>query len=187
MGGYSFEEYNNGNLIDHDVIAPDGTIRHRRPIFDITVTAEKQSPFSRAAQNETAKELYGMGMFHPENAVPALTCIDMMDFEGKEKIKETIQQNSIMLQQFQAMQQIIAQASMVDPMVAQMAMQAGLTSPDELAMMATQAQMGAQPPQQEEQPATRRGTPEQRATRNPRDNSYAQRIRERSANAAAPQ
>lgn len=180
MGGYTFTEYSNAGLVEQDTVLPDGTIRHRRPMFDIMVSAEKQSPFSRAAQNETAKELYGMGMFQPENAIPALTCIDMMDFEGKEKVKEQIQQNAIMLQQFQAMQQIIAQAAMVDPMVAQMAMQAGLTSPEELAMMQTNAQAGAAQEQQA------RGTPEQRSSRNPLDNSYAAKIRERSANAASP-
>ena len=182
QGGFEFETYSNTGLVEQDAVNPDGTIRHRRPLFDILVTAEKQSPFSRAAQNETAKELYGMGLFHPENAIPALVCIDMMDFEGKDKVKQQIQDNATMLQQFQAAMQIIQQASMVDPMVAQMAMQAGLTSPEELAMISTQAQMEAQggvPPQQ--------GSPEQRASRNPRDNSYAAKIRERSANAAAPQ
>lgn len=182
-GGFRFEAYSNAGLVEQDTVNPDGTIRHRRPIFDILVTAEKQSPFSRAAQNETAKELYAMGMFHPENAVPALVCIDMMDFEGKDKVKQQIEQNATMLQQFQAAMQIIQQASMVDPMVAQMAMQAGLTSPEQLAMQATdmqmqQAQMAGPSPQ---------GTPEERASRNPRDNSYAAKIRERSANAAAPQ
>ena len=198
QGGYEFEEFNNGNMIPRDVVQPDGTIRHRRPVFDITVSAEKQSPFSRAAQNETAKELYGLGLFHPENSTAALVCIDMMDFEGKEKVKQQIQENSILLQQFQAMQQIIAQASMVDPLVAQMAMQAGLTTPEELAMMSTQAQMGVMPQEapEEEQaaPAPARqqggakgkGSPEQRASRNALDSSYASKIRERSANAANP-
>lgn len=179
QGSYEFSEYNNSNLIERDTMQPDGTIRHRRPIFDIQVTAEKQSPFSRAAQNETAKELYGMGLFHPENAIPALVCIDMMDFEGKDKVKQQIQDNATMIQQFQAAMQIIQQASMVDPMVAQMAMQAGLTTPEQLAVQATAQQIQAQG----QQPG---GSPEQRASRNPMDNSYASKIRERSANAASP-
>jgi len=186
MGGYEFADYSNANIVPHDVVLPDGTIRHRRPVFDIMVTAEKQSPFSRAAQNETIKELYSMGLFQPENSIPALVCIDAMDFEGKDKIKQQIEQNSIMLQQFQAMQQIIAQASMVDPMVAQMAMQAGLTSPEELAMMQTQAQISAAQEQQAMQANQSKGTPEQRANRIATDNSYAAKIRERSANAANP-
>ena len=145
-------------------------------MFDIQVSAEKQSPFSRAAQNETIKEMYGMGLFAPENAVPALVCIDAMDFEGKDKIKQQIEQNSTFLQQFQSAMGIIQQVAAVDPMVAQMAAQAGLIDPEQAAMMAQQ--MGV--PQG--QPA--QGTPEERATAT--GNSYADRIRERSANAASP-
>ena len=145
-------------------------------MFDIQVSAEKQSPFSRAAQNETIKEMYGMGLFAPENAVPALVCIDAMDFEGKDKIKQQIEQNSTFLQQFQSAMGIIQQVAAVDPMVAQMAAQAGLIDPEQAAMMAQQ--MGV-PQGQPEQ-----GTPEERATAT--GNSYADRIRERSANAASP-
>ena len=145
-------------------------------MFDIQVSAEKQSPFSRAAQNETIKEMYGMGLFAPENAVSALVCIDAMDFEGKDKIKQQIEQNSTFLQQFQSAMGIIQQVAAVDPMVAQMAAQAGLIDPEQAAMMAQQ--MGV-PQGQPEQ-----GTPEERATAT--GNSYADRIRERSANAASP-
>lgn len=171
MGGYRFENYSNENIIGHDVMMPDGTIRHKRPMFDIMVTAEKQSPFSRAAQNETAKELYGLGLFQPEMAIPALVCIDMMDFEGKDKVKAQIQANATMLQQFQAAMQIIQQAAMVDPMVGQMAMQAGLIDP----MM----MQGAQPQQQQSAPA-----PDQQKESS--GGSYADKIRERTANATNP-
>ena len=170
-----FVLYSNVNL-QEDVELPDGTIRHKRPMFDIQVSAEKQSPFSRAAQNETIKELYGMGLFAPENAVPALVCLDAMDFEGKDKIRQQVEQNSVFLQQFQAAMGIIQQVAMVDPMVAQMAAQAGLIDPEQSAMMAQQ--MGVPQGQPE------RGTPEERVTSS--GNSYADRIRERSANAASP-
>lgn len=175
MGGYTFADYNN-NGIKQDIPLPDGTTRHRRPMFDIEVTAEKSSPFSRAAQNETAKELYGLGLFAPENSQPALVCIDMMEFEGKDKVKQQIEQNSIFLQQFQGAMQLIQQQSMIDPMFGQMAMQMGLLDPSQ---MPAPAPMGGQPQSN--------GSPEERASRNPLDNSYAARIRERSANAANPQ
>lgn len=174
FGGFTFEQYDNRGIVEHDVLLPDGTIRHRRPMFDIMVSAEKQSPFSRAAQNETAKELYGMGLFQPEMAIPALVCIDMMDFEGKDKVKQQIQQNATMLQQFQAAMQIIQQAAVVDPMVGQMAMQAGLLDP---AMMQGAMQGGPAPAQgQAPQPQP------------PEDEhlSYADKIRQRSAEAASP-
>jgi hypothetical protein len=173
MGGYTFAQYNN-NGIKADIPLPDGTMRHRRPVFDIEVTAEKSSPFSRAAQNETAKELYGMGLFAPENSQPALVCIDMMEFEGKDKVKQQIEQNSILLQQMDAAMQLIQQQAMIDPVFGQMAMQAGLLDPE---MM----QQGPAPSMGQPQ----EGTPEERASAS--GNSYADKIRQRSANAASPQ
>ena len=83
-----------------------------------------------------------------------------------------------MLQQFQAAMQIIQQAAMVDPMIGQMAMQAGLMAPEQMQAMAQQ-QAQAQPQQ---------GTPEERAARATTggDNSQATKARVRAANAALP-
>lgn len=176
-GNYRFLLWSNAGIVDHDEVMPDGSVRHRQPVFDILVTAEKQSPFSRAAQNELVKELYGMGLFVPENAIPALVCIDMMDFEGKDKLKQQIQQNAVMLQQFQAAMQIIQQAAMAIPQIGQMAMQAGLIDPEQMAQMA----IGAGEQRAEEEASMQApGVQEKRQ-------SYADRIRERSANAAQPQ
>lgn len=175
-GDYRFLLWSNANIADHDIVMPDGSVRHRQPVFDILVTAEKQSPFSRAAQNELVKELYGMGLFQPENAIPALVCLDMMDFEGKDKVKQMVQQNATMLQQFQVAMQIIQQASMAIPAIGQMAMQAGLIAPEQMAQM-----QGPAPGGEESGSAQQaQGAPE-------RSMSYADRIRERSANAAQPQ
>lgn len=182
MGDYRFVQYSNAGIVNVDTMMPDGTVRHRRPMFDISITAEKQSPFSRAAQNETAKELYGLGLFAPENAIPALVCIDMMDFEGKDKLKQQIQQNAVMLQQFQAAMQLIQTMAAVDPAVAQMAMQQGLIDPEQMAMM-----QGAGQPQQAPAPSNN-GTAEERAAANVSrtDNSLATQARIRAANSAIP-
>lgn len=182
-GDLRFIQYSNAGIVERDTLMPDGTVRHVRPVFDISVTAEKQSPFSRAAQNETAKELYGMGLFEPERAIPALVCLDMMDFEGKDKVKQQIQENAVMLQQFQAAMQMIQQLAMMNPQIAQMAMQAGLIDPEQMAMQQqamAEEQAQSQPQQQS------KGTPEERASRVATDNSYAAKIRKRSAEAASP-
>lgn len=60
------------------------------PIFDITVTAEKKTPFSRVAANELAKEMYAMGFFTAEKAPQALIALEIMDFEGKELLVKTL-------------------------------------------------------------------------------------------------
>jgi hypothetical protein len=58
------------------------------------------------SQNQLALEFYDRGFFNPQLAEQSLQCIDMMDFEGKEKVRQGIQKNSMMMQQLQQLQQI---------------------------------------------------------------------------------
>ena len=58
----------------------------RKPVFDIKVSAEKSSPFSKISQNELALQLYSAGIFNPELRSQAVMALSMMDFEGKEQI-----------------------------------------------------------------------------------------------------
>lgn len=83
----------------------------RLPVFDVSVVAQKSSPFSTVVQNERAKELYSAGFFNPQMADQALMCLEMMEFEGIEEVKNRISQNSTMFR----MQQQIA------PLMMQMA------------------------------------------------------------------
>ena len=39
-----------------------------------------------------AKELYSMGFFNPQMAQPALGALEMMEFEGKDKVREFVLQ-----------------------------------------------------------------------------------------------
>ena len=85
------------------------------PVFDITVTAAKKSTFSRLSQNETAKECYQLGFFAPANTDAALAALDMMDFEGIEKVRERVSQNGTLYQQLQQMaQQLQKMAAIID-------------------------------------------------------------------------
>ena len=85
------------------------------PVFDITVSAAKKSTFSRLSQNETAKECYQMGFFAPANADAALAALDMMDFEGIEKVRQRVGQNGTLYQQLQQMaQQLQKMAAIID-------------------------------------------------------------------------
>ena len=87
----------------------------REPVFDIMVSAAKKSTFSRLSQNETAKECYQLGFFAPANADAALAALDMMDFEGIEKVRERVSQNGTLYQQLQQMaQQMQKMAAIID-------------------------------------------------------------------------
>ena len=83
----------------------------RIPLFDIEVTAQKQSPYSKMAQNELALQFFNAGFFNPQIADQALSCLDMMDFDRKEFIMQKISQNGGMLQQMMMLAQM-ADASM---------------------------------------------------------------------------
>jgi len=79
----------------------------RVPLFDVEITAEKQSPYSKMAQNELALQFYSQGFFNPQMADQALACLEMMDFDGKDAIMQRISQNGGMLQQMMLMAQML--------------------------------------------------------------------------------
>ncbi len=64
----------------------------RVPLYDIEVIAEKKNPFSTLAQNETIVNLWNLGAFNPENAQSALIAVELMEFEGKEKVLSYIRE-----------------------------------------------------------------------------------------------
>lgn len=65
---------------------------YRTPLFDIEITAAKESPYSRVAQNEMALQFYQAEFFNPQNADAALACLDMMDFDRKQPIMRKIRE-----------------------------------------------------------------------------------------------
>ena len=81
----------------------------RVPVFDILVSAAKKSSFSRLEQNEIAKECYRLGFFAPQNADAALAALEMMDFEGVEKVRERVRQNGTLAHRLAQAQQQLAQ------------------------------------------------------------------------------
>ena len=88
---------------------------YRLPLFDVEITAQKQSPYSKMSQNELALQFFGAGFFNPQIADQALACLDMMDFDRKHFIMQKIAQNGGMYQQMMQMQQqMVMLAQMVD-------------------------------------------------------------------------
>lgn len=103
-----YEEFDNAALKEQRIGAM-GEELIRMPIYDISVVAEKKNPFSTLAQNETIVNLWNMGAFNPENAQAAQIAIDLMEFEGKEKVLSYIKEGqtlyNIVQQQAQQIQQ----------------------------------------------------------------------------------
>ena len=86
---------------------------YRLPLFDIEITAQKQSPYSKMSQNELALQFFGAGFFNPQMADQALACLDMMDFDRKQFIMQKIAQNGGMYQQMLMMQQQMLQMAQI--------------------------------------------------------------------------
>ena len=115
-GAARFVQYSNAGIQPQMQGVEFGTdMGYRLPLFDIEVTAQKASPYSKMSQNELALQFFGAGFFNPQIADQALACLDMMDFDRKQFIMQKIAQNGGMYQQLmQLQQQAVMLAQMVD-------------------------------------------------------------------------
>lgn len=87
----------------------------RMPLFDIEISAQKQSPYSKLSQNELAIQFYKSGFFNPQLADQAMATLEMMDFDRKQFVMNKIQQNGMLYQQLQqAQMQIQKLTAIVD-------------------------------------------------------------------------
>ena len=94
QGGVEFITFSNEGLKPQDQGVELGVeLGIRTPLFDIEISAEKQSPYSRLSQNEMAMQFYSAGLFDPARSTEALTALDMMDFNGKSALVEKVRQN----------------------------------------------------------------------------------------------
>ena len=86
---------------------------YRTPLFDIEITAQKQSPYSKMSQNELALQFFGAGFFNPQISDQALACLEMMDFDRKQFIMQRIYQNGTLYQQLMMAQQTMLQLAQI--------------------------------------------------------------------------
>ena len=106
QGAMEFIQYSNAGLQPQNQGTRMGVdLGTRVPLFDISVSAQRQSAYSRMSQNEMALQFYSAGFFDPRNAQQALICMDMMDFDRKEMVMQQISRNAQAYQQTLAMMQ----------------------------------------------------------------------------------
>lgn len=86
---------------------------NRLPIFDTEVRAAKKSAYSRESQNNMAMQFYTAGFFAPANADASIACLNMMEFDGKEKVLDQVKQNQTLLDTVMQLQQQMAQMAML--------------------------------------------------------------------------
>ena len=79
-------------------------------VFDIKVSAQKRSAYSRLSQNELAMELCKLGVFTPGNEETALSMLEMMDFEGRDELMERLSASASAAQRMARLEQFKALA-----------------------------------------------------------------------------
>ncbi len=116
MGNEQFIQYDNRGLkpqVQPNILGIQMGLR--LPCFDIEVSAQKSSPYSKMEQNELAMQLYNLGVFSPQNTDMALALLQTMDFTHKEDVMQTVSANGTMLQKYQQLQKVAFQlAQQVD-------------------------------------------------------------------------
>lgn len=132
-GDDEYVSFNNANMKGGVQSIAGQDFKTKEPEFDIVIRAQKQNPYSKYSQNELALQFYRDGFFNPELATQATMCIDMMDFDGKEKVRQKIAENGTIQDQLNQMQQMLALAGEAlaergDPRVMQALQQMGGTA-----------------------------------------------------------
>ncbi len=95
-GKMSFISCSNRMISGEKIFLNDGTeIGYRVPEFDVEVSAQKNTAYNKAAQNELALQFYNAGFFDPSRADQAAAAVSMMDFSRKESVLMKISQNSL--------------------------------------------------------------------------------------------
>ena len=108
-GTDDFDTYDNRNLKLQVRPTMTGDTAQYLPEFDIEVAAQKASPYSKAAQNELALQLYSAGFFNPQNTDQALACLNIMDFDHKSDVINQIKKNGTLLDALQQAQMQLQQ------------------------------------------------------------------------------
>lgn len=110
-GEEEFISFNNAPLQGSMTSIAGLDFKTKEPHFDIKIKAQKSSMYSKLSQNELALQLYNLGFFNPQLVDQVLPCIDMMDFDGKDKVRQTISRNGDLYQKLQQMQSALAMAA----------------------------------------------------------------------------
>jgi hypothetical protein len=112
-GQEKFIEYSNARLQDQQIMGGLGMAEGlRRPVFDIEVRSQRETAYTKVAQNELAIQFLQMGVFNPQLTDQSLMMLDMMEFKGKEEMMQKVEANG-------TIQQALMQVGQIALMLAQ--------------------------------------------------------------------
>lgn len=116
-GSMQFTTYTNAGLQPQNQGNDFGQdMGYRLPVFDIKVSAQKQSAYTTLSNNELALQFFQLGFFNPQLTDQALPCLEMMQFDGKDDVLQKVAQNGTMQQKLIQYQQLsLALAQKYEP------------------------------------------------------------------------
>ena len=107
-GAMEYVQYDNSMIAPKNIGVEYGyDMGLRAPVFDIQVTVEKESPYTRMSNNELMIQLYQMGIFNPQMSDQAISLLTCMDFDKRDQLLQMVEKNSTMMQQLMMMAQMI--------------------------------------------------------------------------------
>ena len=120
LGQYGTEQYisytNKGLQKKHQGTDFGADQGYRLPVFDITISAQKKTIYTKVAQNELSLQFFKFGFFDPRLADQALLCLEIMDFDGKDEIMQKISKNATLYKRLlQYMELALALAQVARP------------------------------------------------------------------------
>ena len=90
-GGRRYLRYSNAGLRDRALgRGSDGRELYRRPVFDIEVRAERESPADRPERNRLMLDMFKAGMFDPANRAAAERALAGMDLAGIDALRAAV-------------------------------------------------------------------------------------------------
>ena len=120
LGQYGSEQYvsysNAGIMPQYQGTDFGQDMGYRTPVFDIKVSAQKKSTYTKMSQNEMALQFFQMGFFNPQMTDQTLMCLDIMDFDGKDQLVQKIARQGTMFEKLtQYMQLALMLAAKCQP------------------------------------------------------------------------
>jgi len=112
-GAQEFVSYSNENIRPQQQQAIGGQdMGMRLPVFDIEVKPQKASTYTKMSQNELALQFYNLGFFSPQQADQTVMALDMMDFDGKDTLRQKVVGMGTMFQENIQLKQLLMTMAM---------------------------------------------------------------------------
>lgn len=112
-GEMQFRAFDNKGLVPQDLGGIGNEhLGYRLPTFDIRVEVQKKNAYTRTSQNELILNFFDRGFFNPQFSIQALACMELLDFDGKDALLQTLQKNGTLYDRLQRVSKLLMDMAM---------------------------------------------------------------------------